>query len=43
MARTSEGGAGQAATANDGVGSPVPESFTSLLTGCRFSGTCQVK
>lgn len=37
MARTNEGDAGQAATANDGTGEQVPESFTSLLTGCRFS------
>ncbi|NED50881.1 hypothetical protein G3I24_08150, partial [Micromonospora aurantiaca] len=28
---------GQAATANEETGAPVPESFTSLLTGCRFS------
>ncbi|WP_262401779.1 DUF6879 family protein [Actinomadura sp. CNU-125] len=37
MARTSEGDAGQAATANDGTGEQVPQTFTSMLTGCRFS------
>ena len=37
MARTSEEDAGQAATANEETGAQVPESFTSLLSGCRFS------
>ena len=34
MARTSGEGAGQADTGNDGPEGTVPESFTSLLTGC---------
>ncbi|MFF0523504.1 DUF6879 family protein [Actinomadura nitritigenes] len=37
MTRTSGEGAGQADTGNDGPDGTVPESFTSLLTGCRRS------